>query len=44
MFSNDTFSRHIEWKLSDMYTNSYHMAIIAEILFFSETEHLSSAQ
>ena len=38
MFANDALSRHIKWVVSDIYTNSDHMAIIAEVLFPRETE------
>ncbi len=41
MFANDALSRHIKWGVSDIYTNSDHMAIIAEVLFSRETEPLS---
>ena len=38
MFANDALSRHIKWMISDIFTNSDHMAIIADVSFSRETE------
>ena len=38
MFANDALSRHIKWTVSDIFTNSDHMAIIADVSFSGETE------
>nr|AMS38363.1 hypothetical protein [Bactrocera tryoni] len=41
MFANDSLSRHIKWAVSNIYTNSDHMAIIAQISYSREPELLS---
>ncbi len=43
MFANDALSRHIKWTVSDIFTNSDHMAIIADVSFSGETEPRSKS-